>query len=341
MNDDRLRTALRELAHVPPPTDLAGPALARARRDRRRFSAGITAAAGALAAAVLVLPAVSGRATPDTATGAPLPSAYIYAYYGGSSSTIYDPTTQSYRALSFSMPGRSPDGRSWVVPDPGDSLRYGVVDRAGLLAGRPPAHWLLTSHDGPQWSPDSTRLLYSDAAGTWSVDVRTGVRTEIRFSGLGDLAGRVNWVGWRPDGGYLAEVLPAPRTTTDPDGTVQVDHRGTVRIAITDAAGTVRSRAEMLTAGAPALLSPDGSRFFTQYGAAQDLATGRSVQIGGIPAGWLDGDHLVTWDKELSRLRVVDVRTGATTSVTAVPRTVMMPEIQVVDGEPPPGAIVL
>jgi hypothetical protein len=352
MNDDRLRTALHDLSDIPPPPDLAGSALARARRDRRRITAGITAAAGILVATVLALPAVFGPPGPSisagapTGAGTPLPSAYVYAYskINRSDETVYDPATHSYRQTSSNFPGRSPDGRLWVVVDTGTQLRYGVVGLADLIAGRPPARWLLTSHDGPRWSPDSTRLLYTEYAGTgrtWSVDVRTGVRTEIRFSGLGDLTGRVNWVGWGPGGGFLAEVLPTPRTARNPDGTVLYDPRGTVEIAVTDATGVVRTRAAMPTAGGPASLSPEESRFVTSDGKVLDRATGRMLDIAAVPAGWLDEDHLVVWDRTASRLRVVDVRTGATTSTTALPKDVVVPEIAVVDGDVPPGAIVV
>jgi hypothetical protein len=192
MNDTRLRTALRQLGEVPPPPDLAGSALDRARRDRRRTVTGLVVAvtllaAGAVTVPALVLhrpaPSVSGAATPGPAAGpaALVVTAYtssttsgVYYNPGRSTPMVYSRAHGGYSTLRSRVVAPSPDGRLLAVTDARPGPNGPIPGRIGILAADraddPAAvRWVPGTGTSDTfgwlgWTSDSTRLLYYDAA---------------------------------------------------------------------------------------------------------------------------------------------------------------------------------
>jgi hypothetical protein len=198
---DRIRAALLELGDVPPPPDLAGSALARARRDRRRRVTGLIAGVAVLAAAAVTVPTlVLGRTTTEPAAGPEthvIVAGYTAAgvrepvgdgltqsrvwdaekrrYYSPPSPyRVYDRASGRYTLGPWKTTVPSPDGR-WVAVsgDVSGGWKVGIVAADRVLdpaavrwvadGGQPGG--LPTAYDSGVWSPDGSRLYLNSAVG--------------------------------------------------------------------------------------------------------------------------------------------------------------------------------
>jgi hypothetical protein len=201
--DDRVRTAIRELADEGEPVDVGRAVLARLDRRRRRLRAGAVAVASVAVAAALVVPQLIASNRDSGGTDAP-PSA----------------TSPGDRPLFAGIPGvaaaaGAPSGRLVVAaygteagvsylldPRSGDYRRLPVQ---GVLAVSPDLRWALAARS----------VLVTDAAGSGPLDAR---QYGFYDATTGDAAGwldldkdvdprsgtEVGQASWSPDGRTVA-----------------------------------------------------------------------------------------------------------------------------------------
>lgn len=366
-----LRTALRELGDVAPPPDLAGGALRRARRDRRRL-VGTLVAVAVLATAAVVVPAVLLDRTPAPVATAPAPAYQVVGYRSAAGSP--GPVT----GQGYWVPGQdrfatvgaelfldiSPDGEWAAVYNDTEFDKVGVVRLDRLAAAGPDAvDWLPLSARTMQdpWSPDSSRLLLK-VGGAKSgklavVDLPALTVRPVTLAGPADLFTQETRLGWRADGqGFLA--LRAAWSGIRPT-VMTAGVRSTLWSF--DGDGGVARRWEL-----PAVMTfapaPDGRRVLLQEAhpptgpeplvpavtySVLDLATGTVTGTPARAVDWYDDDHLFTVQHDGGRavLAILDLRTGEQVARRVVrddPEVTWF-DIQLVrpDGPAPSGAIVV
>jgi hypothetical protein len=351
-----LRTALLELGDVPPPPDLAGGALARARRDRRRDVAVAGIAAVLTAAAVAVPVAALGRPDPTPPAAALAPRFLVTGYasrdpdettFGLGSYQVYR-RSAGYLGTPWRAAVPSPDGRAMAVTARDGKVGIVSADRVGDPAA---VRWIPgpSSEPGPVWSPDSRRLYVpahyvrtDTQAGTVAVfgvvvDARTAARreTRLRWRQAGRLTGQIVF---GPGGAGFA-VAPARSSPSPEAGDILRLFDGLGKPLRTVRVGRVA------VPGQP--FSPDG-RLLATYADGQtqvlDLATGAKVgrPAAGEAVGWYDGGRLVV--RTGRSVRVVNFRSGrvlAERDLAAAGRELTGVWLAPLDGPPPPGAIVL
>lgn len=348
MNHELLRTALRELGDVPPPADLAGPALRRARRDRRRWqTAAVVAVAVAVAAAILVPVALRGPTRPPPAS--PAPAVWVPAYRtAGGPDAVYDATTRGYRPTPGLGVQPSPDGSRALVRDL-DTNRYALVPLARLASGLRPSDW--ASGLPPlswRWSADSTRLLAADdvlrPTQAVTVDARTGRLTRVPLgqSGAGNRA-----LAWGPGGrGFAVWNQRASGAAAPP---------ARVELTLLDESGRV-SRRYPLSGVDRVSFSPNGQQALLtgdtldghdvhERNSLLDLRTGK---VTAVPTGgdqWYDGERLLQIEPRASAATVVTVAVAATGQIerrSTLPAGQEIVDVSLARGGPaPPGAIVI
>ncbi len=194
MSDDRLRSVLLELGDVPAPPDLAGAALTRGRRDRRRAIAGLVGLVAILAAAAVTVPAVvMGRPTTSHPATGPITGLMVAGYgsvvdsYNGTipdvvteggwyfppggEPTVYNPSRDGFSKPPWRIAVPSPDGRMFAVSDAGTThTPHGDLQKAGRIGIVPadriddPAavRWVPGSdtYGDLSWEADSRRLAF-------------------------------------------------------------------------------------------------------------------------------------------------------------------------------------
>jgi hypothetical protein len=240
--DDLLRETIRDLAaESATAPDLAGGALARGRRLRRRRHIATVAAALLLAATATIPYAVLHRdnhatwpspaaptavPTPTTVPASPLsmtepfrvPGSMVITGMGGYEggreliqNLVLDRTTGRYRALpaKFLNNDPSPDGR-YVI---GDYL--GRQELALREIGTGETRWVTAdAPPEPQWSPSGDRLVIFRNAGFTVVDPATGHRTDHDIDDQQRCLGYCQYT-WLGDGAAVA--LPQTyQVNTDP-----------------------------------------------------------------------------------------------------------------------------
>jgi hypothetical protein len=349
-----LRSALLELGEVSPPPDLAGRALDRARRDRRRAAAGIVAVLAAAAVAVPVT--VLGRPDP-TPPAAPKPRFMVAGYASRDPNAVtqglgryqlYRRSGGGYAGTPWRVAIPSPDGRTVAVTSGKAEVGIVPADRVDHPAA---VRWIPGSPLGPGsvWSPDSRRLY---VPGYLKTDVRTGEvttvgyvidahtlsRREVRFtSRQADPVGRVVF---GPGGAGLA-LTPGVRAGEVPESGTS----GILRIQ--DWSGGSVVTLSVRPAAVPDLpFSPNGQLFASFLaGRTQviDLASGAEVGAAdGEVVGWYDdGRYVVRAGTAVRLVNLADGRVLAQRQLVAAGREVTGVWLAPLDGPPPPGAIVL
>ncbi|HEV7653558.1 MAG TPA: hypothetical protein VGP36_02320 [Mycobacteriales bacterium] len=351
MNHDLLRTALRELGDVPPPADLAGSALARARRDhRRRLVAAVAAVVAITALAVAVPVALRPDRAGPPATPAPTSAGPVVAAFTGigpdpftAYSLLRDPATSRYVRIGVPDLSPSPDGRRVVVRSggvegsPGYPSTFGVADRGALLRdGLTAVRWLdpavqTVAAPLPRWSPDGTRLAYSsirkgeDVVRAGVVNAATG-RTEATFT-IPERCSDCD-LSWSADGRELGLV----RT----NGGVQF-------YDLTGRPATRWGAPDAVIAPDWWAVSPDRRRFLADRptGAGQEIMDART----GAFLTPLEGlGTIVGWSGDAALVRVRWADDGLQGSPDAPAHTVVALEIITVDGRvlrriPVPGEV--
>jgi hypothetical protein len=360
---DQLRAALRELGDVPPPTDLASGALARARRDRRRRQAGLAAAVVlAVTAAIAVPVALLRRA--ELPPAAPVPAVWVSWYQVGAASDqdffFYDPASRGYRPAPTRLAdgviaAMSPDGaRAVVAQSPegptgptGRTGRTAIVGLDRVAAGLTEAAWSARIPDGFwEWSPDGTRLLDQPRTDrpheARVVDVRsrrlTRVPLQLFAADYGDR------LGWGPRGrGFVIwwdQVHGRPMAGPGP------------ALAVLDEAGRLTRRYPLPAKVDLVQLSPDGGRALlvsvgseARQASILDLGTGSVTPIAGHPTWWYNERTLLRVDVPASgpsALVLVDADTGREVRRSGPPVAGpgQLTSILLARGTPPPGAIV-
>lgn len=372
MNDTDLRKALYDLGDVPPPPDLAGAALARARRDRRRTLTGLIAGVAVLAAAAVTVPAVvlgHRDAAPVAARTGVAVSGFLsfnpQLPGDRGEKRVYDPSSGQYVTPEWSAAVPSPDGRQVAVTSYSDvsrgTSRIGVV-AADRVLDPAAVRWVTASgrdRTSPAldlsgvWSPDGSRVIFS--AGTSVESDPTGARYDWRIIVVdaGTLASHevtmtytgpaeTDTEGFDPvvfgPGGRGFAVVP----TGGP--LLLFDERG-------KPAGTVRT--------GPATLpnqpfSPDGRLVAVRVGGSTghvggstrvlDTATGAEVgRVEGTVIGWLDNGRYAVWAGR--SVRVVELGSGRVVAEReapiAAPRVIFAAWLAPVTGAAPAGGIVL
>jgi hypothetical protein len=350
MNDDRLRTALLDLGDVPTPPDLAGAALARSRRDRRRAVAGLVALVAVLAAAAVSIPSVVLHRAPAAQTAGPALGRFVVAGYasrdphvptaGRGRYELYRGSGAGYRVV----PGRgavpSPDGR--MVALISDQRKVGLV----------PADWI----DDPQvvlwipvsnpvsdavWSPDSRRLLVPKyTQDRYGATTSTALVVDAGTVGVRDL--QLSWTTL--EGQPVGRLVFGPRG----DGVAAIDSGGWAPALLQIWADT----GQRSSLSVPRLTVPDqpfspSGRLLAGYEDGRttvvDLSSGaKSGSVEGEVSGWYDEDRLVVLSGR--SVRVVDYRSGRVLvqrEIATDGRLLTGVWLAPVRGAVPPGAIVL
>jgi hypothetical protein len=366
MNEELLRMALHEVGDVPPPKDLAGAALVRARRDGRRRVAGLVTAVVVLVAAAILVPAVALHRSPAPTAGPPgnryLVNGYRVFSEGGPAVdrpvAFWDPARSAYASVPeslFVFP--SPDATWAAVVKDTDIHHVGVARTADLgRIGARAVSWLPGAGRYVAWSPDGDRLLTqvgdSNSARLALVEVPSRTVRPVTLHGAGALFDRYVTLRWQPDGrGFLA-VQAWRQPGTEPTGPSALWSFGPD--------GTATGSRPMPRADDFAL-SPDGRRVlitnqYTPVEAATielprnmiyDFRSGRSTRVPDPSYYWYDDDHVLTvsYDHGDTVVEIVAVEGGR----VVVTRTVEddpavrygSVELTPLTGPAPPGAIVL
>jgi hypothetical protein len=371
MSEQRLRTALRELGDVPAPADLAGGALARASRDRRRARAGLAAAVVLAVIAAIAVPTALLR-RPESAPAAPARAVWVAFYATALSGDVssgrsyyYDPVSRGYRALpdldTGAIVAASPDGSRVVVAQGtgGKTGRTAIVDIDRLPAGLTEADWSAGAiPDGFwSWSPDGTRLLSTEGGRPPEprvLDVRTRAVTRVPIALYRPQYG--DGLSWGPRGrGFVVSRW------------VQVRDRGAAsgqplfaaELAVLDDAGRLIRRYPLPLPSQvdDVRLSPGGGRAlllsFRPADGGQpdrrawvlDLGTGSTTPLGTVPTGWYDERTLFRVDVPAagpSEIVLLDASTERVVrrSVPPIAGPRQLSYVGLARGTPPPGAIV-
>jgi hypothetical protein len=352
---DALRTALLELGDVPPPPDLAGGALARARRDRRRGVAVAGFAAVLTAAAVVVPVTVLGRPEPTPPAAALTPRFLVAGFasrdpgettFGRGSYRVY--RRSGYLTTPWRAAVPSPDGRTVAVTAPDGKVGIVSADRVGDPAA---VRWIpgLPRAQGSVWSPDSRRLYVS---GYLKIDVQSGdlmvvgdvvdartlSRREVRVSSP-QADGKTVQVVFSHDGKGLT-LAPGVATGEIPEsgtsGLLQIRGGG----------GSVVTLSVRPAAVPDQPFSPNG-QLFASFLAGRtrviDLASGAELGAAdGEVVGWYDDGRYVV--RAGTAIRLVDLASGrvlAERDLAAAGRELTAVWLAPLHGPPPPGAIVL
>jgi hypothetical protein len=367
MSDDRLRTALRELADVPPTPDLASAALRRMERDLRRARIALIVGVVLAVTAVLVVPAtLLGRnqaAPPATPPASITGPGWVSAYYGEDNQVpamvwrAYDPAAKGYRDVpgpGLESVNPSPDGKQAII-ESGD--QFAVVPIARILRPRIPSDIVpeLTGNVW-SWSPDSTKLLGSLHRGRLTeatvFDVRT--RTLTRIPLHLDPTVRLQQLGWAPDGGFVV--------TTPPQFSIKMQPQQRTEVDFLDPDGRITRRLFLAKVDEIAP-SPDGTMallaflptinnvFQRPQVELLDLRTNERTPSPLEWAGWAYGHRLYRLDEHFNpkigrptaptSITVVDAATGTLLrkAPLPVPKGVWVQKIDIAVGPVPPGAI--
>ena len=362
---ERLRTALLELADVPPPPDLAGAALTRARRDRRRTAIGLVAALAAVVAVAVPFAGLRREVVPPAAPAWPQLvvtgySTETYASAGDWEYRVYDRASGTYVTAPWAAAVPSPDGRLVKVVERGGSGRVGIVASDRVL-DRTAVRWIQSSspHDdwhGPGvWSPDGTQLLMTESASFsaapvpgnqdnyqysgFVVDARTLLTQPVRLrSATLDFA---DAVVFGPDGKSLATFTA--RYPGEPTNLSLWDDGGRLlgRVLLQPGGATDRS---FSPDGRAVALVTRGRGVYNARTAVLDRETGAPVgpQVDGTFAGWADDTHYVVWARTF--LRMIDAGSGRVLAERDVPmfeRLLSGVWVAPLVGAVPPGAIVV
>ncbi|HEY6746095.1 MAG TPA: hypothetical protein VI357_10300 [Mycobacteriales bacterium] len=361
MNDTDLRTALQELGDVPPPPDLAGSALARARRDRRRTLIGLVAGVAVLAALAVTVPAlVLGQPAPPQTAVATAPSAVVTGYAAWNPATgaieywTYDRSSGRYITTPWRTAVPSPDGRQVLVTE-WNAQKH---DRIGLVAAdrvleRTAVRWISDGRPHPGrvppgigpgvWSPDSSRVLltaYTTNAGAganrpvWHVDVVDARTLAAREVVLRTPAGRIKstfgtvQVVFGPRGNGFAALSTGVMSLFDEQG----------RPAGQLPAEEVHDQP----------FSPDGSLLAASFvvdAGSRVLGVPGGAEVGrvdGKVVGWLDDRHCMVLAGGTAR--AVELGSGsvlAERQLVPAGRSLVGAWTVPLDGAVPPGAVVL
>lgn len=360
MNDDRLRTALHELGDVMPPPDLAGSALTRARRDRRRTVAGLVAL---LAATAVTVPAlVLGHAAPAETGVAARSHAVVAGFAGWDPKTgandywAYDGSSGRYVRTPWRSAVPSPDGRLVLVSE----WNSQKIDHVGIVAAdrvldRTAVRWISDGRfhpgqvppgDGPGvWSPDSSRVLLMAFVTTGA-----GPRTEWHVVVFDARTLAAREVALAPPAGGLVVTLGSTRVVFGPHGKGFAFLTPGV-LALFDEQGRATGQVPVGKAvmhDQP--FSADG-RLVAVYsvgpsgGYSQMLTVAGGGEVGradGDAVGWVDDRHCVV---QVGRsARVVEIPSGrvvAERQLAPAGRQLTGVWLAPLDGAAPPGAVVL
>jgi hypothetical protein len=377
---DGLRAALLDLGDVPPPPDLAGAALGRARRNRRRSITGLIALVAILAAAAVTVPTVVLRRTaaPRTAVERtqPITGFMVTAYttiadpYNGKipkvssgpqvryPPTVYSPSQGRYVTPPWRTVLPSPDGRLVAVSNAGqapgsdnDAVKPGPVGfvPADRIDDPTAVRWVSgveTSGQFLSWEADSRHLVVQ-AAGLQLVDARTLATRSLNFA-IERNALRESLPVVPPDGrGFALTVIPPGFEGGVTQWSLQYyDDRGE-RIRDVLIVGT----SDLPTRVAQPF-SPDGSLVALAAGDRTDIVDTSSGRIvlratDGVFAQWYDDEHFIVWGGVSTGrrlVRLVELRTGRVVAGKVVaPAGRMLTGLWLapVHGDAPPGPIVV
>ena len=353
MSEQRLRTALRELGDVPAPADLAGGALARARRDRRRTVVALAVVAVVTAVAVTVPAVLLHRRTAEPPASVP-PRFFVSGFAswdraeptsGGGRPQLYDRSAAGYAASRWSAAVPAPDGRMVAVISGTGRVGLVAADRAGDPAA---VRWTATTVPGrtATWAPDGGRLLAAGVtridhtagrvtARATVIDARTaaGRALTLRWAQHGTVSG---WIIFGPQGEGWAAGPPAIRLPGGSDALQLFDRRGRLLRTVPVGPGRLPDQP----------FSPDGRLVaVAELGSTRviELASGTERgTLDGAAVGWYDDDRLVVLAGRV--VRVVDVGSGrvlAERTLVAPGRELTGVWLAPLDGPPPPGAITL
>lgn len=373
MNDEQLRTALLDLGDVPPPADLAGSALARARRHRRRAVTGLVAAAALLAAGAVTVPALVLGRPAATRTATTVPSRSMIMAYStipedsgsdtfppGGTSAVYAGSPGGYVTTRWRIALPSPDGRLFAVStahfavSDADAIGPLGIVTADRLDDPEAVRWVpgARTFGSISWLSDSTRLIYQDngderaPGGAFDVvDARTLRRSTIDFDLWGGITNSLPVVAPEGHGFALAIMV---NLSSEPNSLVPLlryfDDRGARTRDV-----TVRDVTGLPDTFQP--FSPDGRlAAFARGGPIKgtveiaETGSGRIVRshVAGVFAGWSDTTHFVV---ALGRtVRVVDVTTGrvvAEKTLAPAGQLLVGVWLRPLVGAAPPGAVVL
>jgi hypothetical protein len=356
MNDDRLRAALLDLGDVPPPPDLAGAALTRARRDRNRRVTGLVALVAVLAAAAVTVPALVLHRVAATQTAGPALGRFLIAGYASRDPSAATAGLGRYELYQRSgagyavAPGRaavpSPDGRTVALVS--DRGRAGLVP-ADQVDDPGAVRWIPASSPVTDvvWSPDSHRLYlpqYSQLRrSSWPRMTSTAL--------VVDVAGTLAAHTVRLDRVPVELPTGQGRVVFGPggDGFAAVDHPQPTAAAQLRIWGGKRQQWNLSVH--PLSLpdqpfSPSGWLLAGSTGGGStviDVASGGELAtVEGRVVGWYDEDRLVVLSGR--SVQVVDYRSGrvlAQREVAAAGRQLTGVWLTPARGEPPSGAIVL
>jgi hypothetical protein len=352
--DERLRAALHAVPRETPAADLAGIALAGARRRRGHGVAGLVALVAVLAAAAVTVPALVFHRAPGAQTAGPALGRFVVAGYasrdpqattlGLGRSEVYQRSAGGYAVAPGRRAVPSPDGRTVAVIS--DQGRVGLVAADRVL--EPDAvRWITVAGPvhGPVgdvvWSPDSRRVLmlwYTRISGTETtstalmVDAATLAVRESRFSRAAPTRLHAKRIVFGPRGDGVAMIDP-----TGPD-------RGSLQIWRDTGQYWALSVRRLSLPDQP--FSPSGwllAGYDGDRSTVVDIASsGELGTVEGQVAGWYDEDRLVVMVGR--SVRVVDYRSGkvlAERQLAAAGRVLTGVWLAPVQGAAPDGAIVL
>jgi hypothetical protein len=348
MNDDRLRTALLELGDVAPPPDLAGAALARARRDRRRTGTGLLVAVALLVAGAITVPALVLHSSARPATGvatatapsapaalvvtaytarragdaAPGPAVYGGVYAPGESTPmVYSRARGGYAKVPWRVVAPSPDGRLLAVTDAWMGPAGPVPGRIGIVAADrvddPAAvRWVPGTATSSTigwlgWTPDSTHLMYFDA--------NKAQVPHFPYQVLDVRTLRTSVIHLALGNGELAASTPVvpPGRPYALNVLVEPHVHGTMVVRYFDDRGVRTADVALAGAGRFAVgvdqpFSPDGRLIGLGDGASTDIADARSGRIVRSVRGhfvrWYGDDRFVVATDQT--VRVIELATG-------------------------------
>lgn len=353
----QLRTALKDLADVPPPAVSTAAVLAGARRRRRRGLAALTTAAAAVTAAVLAVPTLLPNTPAPAEPAAASPRVVITGYDALSrtaeslGTSVYVPSARRYVTTPWAMAVVSPD-RQWVAvtrKPPSDAVGIVRIDR---VADPSAVRWLADSvpviQEWPIWSADGSRLLLP------------GRNDDLVFSGNeirvdnAVLVIEPRTAAWRlvhmrftitrqDVGGGYGGTVSGPRGKG-----FAFSNAGYLWLFDEQGRLTGRTKAkEVDPRDRP--FSPDGRLALVALNerlpssGVLDVSTGAQVsRASGEPIGWLDDRHYVVSVE--NSLRVVELRSGRVVKERKlVPDGITLGRVTVapLSGAAPPGAVVL